>query len=354
MAFKQEGASLSFSAELSTLRTPIESVKAKGLSAVTFALLDSPIIGDLLPEQPATEVNLRFGQFEAKITRPVEAHMALTEVLGTFPHRLTNSGSMTQMSGQPFNSSHARATLDTLHDALSFAAGRWIGITLVQNHSAEAEAKPKWFRWGTTRMSGTSNQPGWYDPQHPEWLLPLCDAFFKRKSDEETWEPIRTSLYWYVRSNTRDAGIDSSLILSQCALELLSWFVIVKETGALSEEGYGQLSSASEKLRLTLSLLGIPRQIPTGLESLASARNEWKDLADCLVQARNYLVHPTRSRSGKRRAQREYPWYELWLASQWLLELVMLRLLGYSGSYRNRTRWKEFNPVELVPWSQQS
>lgn len=154
-----------------------------------------------------------------------------------------------------------------------------------------------------------------------------------------------------MRSNTGEVGPDSSLILSQCAIELLSWFVIVKSRAALSEQGYGQLSSASEKLRLALTLLGIPWQLPAGLTKVRAFRKEWRDITEAVVQARNYLVHPTQSRSGKRRKFKTYPWYKLWVASQWVLELMILRLLGYTGNYRNRTRLTDFNPIEQVPWT---
>lgn len=137
----------------------------------------------------------------------------------------------------------------------------------------------------------------------------------------------------------RDSPITGDV---QCALELLSWFVIVKKTRALSDEGYGQLSSASEKLGLALTLLGIPRRIPPGLKKIVAFQKEWKDIADAVVQARNYLVHPTQSRSGKRKPKKEYPWPELWIAGQWLLELVILRLLEYSGDYRNGSVAKIF------------
>jgi len=74
-------------------------------------------------------------------------------------------------------------------------------------------------------------------------------------------------------------------------------------------------------------------------------------VTEALVQARNYLVHPTQSRSGKRRNAQKYSWYELWTAGQWLLELVILRLLGYSGEYQNRTRLRDFDRIERVPWA---
>jgi hypothetical protein len=98
-------------------------------------------------------------------------------------------------------------------------------------------------------------------------------------------------------------------------------------------------------------LLGIPWQIPAGLKKVGALRKDWRDVAEAVVQARNYLVHLTQSRSGKRRTPQNYPWYELWIAGQWLLELVILRLLGYTGNYRNRTRLTDFDPIERVPWA---
>ena len=74
-----------------------------------------------------------------------------------------------------------------------------------------------------------------YDPNDsnvgPTWLVrsqtygvdrPLFDGFLQVKANEETWDTVKTALYWYMRSNTKEAGVDGSLILSQCALELLS------------------------------------------------------------------------------------------------------------------------------------
>jgi hypothetical protein len=340
---------LSFSAELTPLRQPIESAPANELKEVTFALLDSPVTGNLIREQRPEVVRFPCGQFDISLTDPTASHRKIAEVLRSSPHVLSNSGTIRERSGQVFSSNIARIAIDTIHDTLSFAVGGWVGIVLVQGTNTAGE--PIWFRWGTSRMTAAPSQPGWYDPGHPHWIQPLCDGMLNAKSREETWEPIRTALYWYVRSNTRGAGIDSSLILSQCALELLSWFVIVKKTAALSEQGYSQLSSASEKLRLALTLLGIPWTIPAGLKKVAALRRDWRDVAEAIVQARNYLVHPTQSRSGKRHAIRNYPWYELWIAGQWVLELVILRLLGYTGSYRNRTRLTDFEPIERVPWA---
>lgn len=339
---------------LNPTTVPIESAPARDLAQITLALLDSPISKDFDVFGPRRDnVILRCNGFEVTITPPSIAHEQVSRRLGSSPHRLTETVSITR-PGELFKSREARRTLDILHDALSFAAGRWSGMTLVEGR--DASDQQVWSRWGTTRMSTAPTGASWFDPEHPEWLESLCDSFRRLQSNEETWEAVRTALYWYVRSNSLNSGVDSSLILSQCALELLSWLVIVRLKRALSEEGYGQLSNAAEKLRLTLTLLDIPRHVPAGLKNLLEfcskmKDSKMKDLPDVVVQARNYLVHPTQSRSGRRRATREWPWHELWIAAQWLLELVLLSLLGYEGNYRNRTRLTDLRPIERVPWA---
>ena len=48
--------------------------------------------------------------------------------------------------------------------------------------------------------------------------------------------------------------------------------------------------------------------------------------------------------------------YDAWILGQWYIELTLLRLFGYTGSYSDRLRrgvWKS-EAVERVPWMAQS
>jgi hypothetical protein len=330
------------------LRDPIESSSSIELRQITLALLDSPTVDNVVRPQLPRSVTLPCGQFDITIAEASNSHRQIAESLGSGTHQLTNSCLIVQRNGQPFSVTAGTVVLDTLHDALSIAAGRWVGITLVE--ATGIDGATRWLRWGTGKMSDGSPERNWFDAGHPEWMTKLCDALLSLRTDDESKDVLQKVLYWYVRSNGNAAGVDSSLILSQCALELLSWFVIVKRKAALTEVGYGQLSDAAERLRLTLALLDIPAHIPSTLKNIKANKN-WKDIADAIVQGRNYLVHPTQSRKGKLRSKQDYPWYELRLAAQWILELIILRILGYSGKYCNRTRLKDFDAVEDVPWS---
>jgi hypothetical protein len=126
----QTGGSLSFSASISPNRIPIEAMPAKGLSKVTFALLDSPLFGDLIADQRPRSVTLPCGRFDISITEPTNSHAEVQNALGTSPHRLSHSGSIVERNGKAFTSKDAALALTTMHTALSFAAamgGDYVG-----------------------------------------------------------------------------------------------------------------------------------------------------------------------------------------------------------------------------------
>jgi hypothetical protein len=65
--FRQEGESSSFFVEIHPLSDPIESAPRTRLNAVTFALLDSPITGNLIAEQRTSSLKFQCGRFDVSI-----------------------------------------------------------------------------------------------------------------------------------------------------------------------------------------------------------------------------------------------------------------------------------------------
>lgn len=153
-------------------------------------MLDSPVTGNLVREQRPKVITFPCGQFDISLTDPTTAHRKIADVLGSSPHVLSNSGTIKERNGQAFSSNAASIAIGTIHDALSFTAGRWVGIVLVQ--AVNSGGEPVWFLWGTTRMSAAaSSHPNWYDPRHPQWIQPLCDGLLHAKSNEETWGQLK-------------------------------------------------------------------------------------------------------------------------------------------------------------------
>jgi len=157
-------------------------------------------------------------------------------------------------------------------------------------------------------------------------------------------------IYWYLNSNSSKRGIDAGIILSQAAVERLSFEYAAKQKRLLEAEGFQNLR-ASDKFRLLFSSLDIPIQIPALMPELRKLAGQfnWLDAPHAITEVRNSLVHPDHKRSG----HFGKAFFPAWNLGQWYLELALLRICDYSGTYGNRLaqqRW--VGEVEPVPWDE--
>jgi len=90
--------------------------------------------------------------------------------------------------------------------------------------------------------------------------------------------------------------------------------------------------------------LEIPIEISKDLPELEKMAKErkWEDAPHAMSEMRNLLVHPNPKNKGKFKSA----YSDTWKLELWYLELSLLKLCGYSGTYRNRLTGK----IEYVPW----
>jgi hypothetical protein len=85
------------------------------------------------------------------------------------------------------------------------------------------------------------------------------------------------------------------------------------------------------------------------LDAFGRANNLVDAGPELVTEVRNKLVHPPRRLNGP-----EWPSpdviIEAWELSMWYLELVLLRVLEYSGSYTSRITAKAYGDTSPVPW----
>ena len=80
--------------------------------------------------------------------------------------------------------------------------------------------------------------------------------------ENEAWcEALKEIIYWYQNANHSSRGIDAGIILTQAAIERLSYEYSVKDKRLLTVKGFKDLW-ASDKFRLLFSSLRIPLEIP--------------------------------------------------------------------------------------------
>ena len=260
-------------------------------------------------------------------------------------YRLTHIGGLKKVNGSLFTGKDAQGCLSALRFFLSFAKGGWcepicaVGFDASDNRIWESWSSPS-EPWHTPLS--------WFDPHNGSQLTTLFPGFMKRWENDDWRVALREVIYWYLNANFSSRGIDAGIILTQAAIERLSYEYAVKDKRLLTVNGFKDLW-ASDKFRLLFSSLGIKLEIPgetPEIEKLAK-KFEWLDAPHALTEIRNSLVHPEH----KKRGQLDSVYHEAWNLGLWYLEMGLLAICDYSGTYGNRLKKRWVGQVENVPWT---
>jgi len=266
---------------------------------------------------------------------------------------ITHVGKLQRSDRQRFAVTRAEHVFEALFQYLSFCRGAWIAPILPVGFDEHGDRV--WDNWRGWKISGWRSVRNWFNSHSEEGLSKGFPGFYKRWTDEEWKEPFLLANHWYVEANMSAGGVEGSIILAQAGFELLGWTYLVESRSALSEKGYESLA-AVDKLRLLLTMLQIPVDIPATLPTLAAtakaAGNNWEDGPQALTEIRNALVHGSPAK--RRKVFDNHPdlVHEAWNLSLRYLELMILRLCDYNERYSNRVsgaKWKG-EEVEAVPW----
>jgi len=213
----------------------------------------------------------------------------------------------------------------------------------------DAQGKKLWEAFSSPNYSDPSST--WFSKHNPQQAEDLFPLFAKRWQQSEEWKDcLNTVVYWYARANSAgpSPGIDTGIILAQVALERLAfhYLVLVKRSHTINQ--FKKLR-ASERLRLLFKKLRIPLAISKASPGLLEKKtiNKSHDAPHALTIIRNNLVHPIKKDSI------DGCYLDAWKLSLWYLELSILALCGYNGSYINRLTASTINELEPVPWSNQ-
>jgi hypothetical protein len=268
---------------------------------------------------------------------------------------ITQVGRLERNDGKPFTAQDATAPLGALAWYLSFARGRWTGPCLPTGFNTDD--KRAWQIWEVHRTVAFAKRLSWLDGIHGEQFTAPFAGFTKLWFDA-TWEDvIRVAMHWYIEANAQAGSIEGSIVLTQTAFELLASAVLAENYGWLSSEGYDKLSAA-DRIRLLFLWAGIPTDIPAelvDLVKLAKAYEEFMvnkrpDNAAAMATIRNTITHPTkknREKFGKHPGEART---NAWVLGLWALELCLLRLFDYDGTYANRITQRFVGEIERVPW----
>jgi hypothetical protein len=266
-------------------------------------------------------------------------------------HIITHMARIERCDGSDFSSASFGEIQNCVRHFLAFATGRWTGMAFCVGFSASGDTVFE--EWGTGAATPNERNEGlsWFDSHHGNVLSEVFPGFSTLWRQELWQRTLRECIYWYVAANERGTGIgiDTGLILTQTAFEQLSWNYCVAAKKLVSKSAFAPRGGlfASDKLRLVISSLGLPAEIPFALVALTKRAKSasWEDSPRAITEIRNSIIHPD-----AKLVPTHDEYIEAWKLSLWLLELAVLRLCRHKGKYGNRLAERWGGEVEQVPW----
>jgi hypothetical protein len=289
-------------------------------------------------------VDLIYGQWNVELKSLPSTPREINRLNSEGGYRLTHVGGVKKADRALFSGKEGQECLTALSFFLSFAKGGWCAP--ICGVGFEESDNRVWESWSSPREPWHATL-SWFDPQTGSQLTTLYPTFMKKWGNTDWREALREVIYWYLNANFTGRGIDAGIILTQAAIERLSYEYAVKDKRLLLPNGFKDLW-ASDKFRLLFSSLGIPLGIPKETAEMAKLAKvfNWLDAPHALTEIRNSLIHPEH----KNRGRFQSVYYEAWNLGLWYLATGLLAVCGYSGTYWNRLRQRWLGRVEKVPW----
>ena len=247
-------------------------------------------------------------------------------------YALTHTGIIERSDGGTFSVEDVENLLSGLRLFLSFVRGASCGLTCIEGKDQKGERS--WVKWGSTYTMPWRyvNSCAGDRPTRFQILSEAFPGFWGLFGQQPGVlnQPLSLGLYWYLCANESNS-VSPGLILTQAALERLAHEIVGKKSDFTGV----WIGKALNAENIDLAIPGSCQQ----LEALRR-RESVAHGPEMLIRLRNDLVHAEKKINV---STEEY--FEARNMGQWYVELLLLKLFGYSGSYTNRlTRHSEVVP----------
>ncbi len=280
---------------------------------------------------------IEFETNEWKITLDcVENSGELTETLRhTGGRAITHRLQVSRKDESLFNNTQLDEIATLIEQFIAFVTGSWACLVLPIGYIGDEES---WQLWNIRHCPSWSNPYTWSKHLPAKCIKAVFPGFAKRLSNKEWNEPFTQAIDWYVQC--RNGTVETSIILSQAALELLAWVFYV-EVGEIvrGTSGFENLW-ASDRIRLFLSQMRVCFGFPPRVAELGKFRFEgnqtYADGPHAITEVRNGITHPKkkkRERLGEMGPLR----HQAAELSLFYLECCLLGLSNYFGPFRADT-----------------
>lgn len=243
----------------------------------------------------------------------------------------------------------AQEALHMLHLWFGFLRGAWAGPLFPQGI---LDDQVLWREFGPWDLDESRSVSTWM-PERT--FLDLSDLFagFVRRWNDTAWRrPLNYSIHWLVEANSPAVGLEPRIILSQVALEMLAWVLLVETERLHSRRDFARLSAAG-RMRVLLQHVGVPTTLPDYMGTLPSLRQgDAFDGPGVIARVRNALVHASEDNRAVTGALDGTTLFECSQLALQYVDLAILAACGHNGYYSRRAwrGWKGDDEV-LVPWA---
>ena len=250
-------------------------------------------------------------------------------------YQVTHVGSLIRADGGSFPFSDAIEFLSCLHWFLSLVQGRRVGIALpagfAQRQSADSGYNPIIDMWSVlvTEAAG-SGVKSWYPKLDMRSLGDLLQAFCTQwHAGDKERDYLRFLVAVYCTATAQAVLVEPRLVMAYVGLE------------AIAGEDVAEGLDVNVGVCLDRALARY--DIPTDAEHLQNPRQ--LSPVRHLVAVRTAIVHPNQKRMKNDEWSHSQHVVHAWQVALWMLEVLLLKKLGYSGKYDDRlTRTTEQLP----------
>ena len=256
-----------------------------------------------------------------------------SDVRQTDVYVMTHVMELRRLDGATFTAAEVAPVLSALHVGLSFALGRWVAPALPVGLNDQEHTV--WGQWGPMLCDPARRiSSGWWYPEDQKSSAGLLACLLPTFRDSGKGQVLRLQMQ-YATTAIVDLGFVEQRIMSGAAgLEHVMRQELVL-SGRLTDAEYtSRARPAHDELRMVLTESGVDLRVR----------------ADVVTRVRNRLVHP-------KETQEPVYWVkglvtDTWLLTRHHLALLVLRSIGYRGSYQDLSRTNRWvGETEPVPWA---
>lgn len=286
---------------------------------------------------------LEGGPWRVTLDARVDEKDAVDELKSRGGYRFTYVGQIERIDAGLMTLDESRGALAGVHHFLALARGFWTPPLLPVGF--DTTGREVWRELASAHATPWRATESWFAHQKPDALVEAFPGFVQRWLDPDWRQTLELAIVWFVEANA-PTWAENSLVLSQAALELLSWVVIVEELKRETRASFKK-KRAHQRIRDLLLWAQLPTSVPAELADVQTFA-PGKDGPGSLALLRNAIVHGDRARIfasdlGAR--------IQLRTLALWYLELVLLRLFNFNGDYLSRIESGAVWDVKPVPWA---